>query len=60
MSEADRTKANKVLGGLKEAWPLMTFLTPRVTAALLNGRAGTREGVLFLDKIQGKEGGKYN
>lgn len=39
----ERTKANQILGSLKDAWPLRTFLKPRVTAVLPDGRVGMRE-----------------
>lgn len=44
MNKAERSEANKVLGSLKEQWPLVTFLKPRVTTTVLDGRQGIREG----------------
>lgn len=44
MNKAERAKANKILGSLKEAWPLVTFLRPRVTTTPVDGREGVREG----------------
>lgn len=42
--KGERTKANKILGSLKEEWPLVIFLRARVTMTLADGREGMRKG----------------
>lgn len=56
----ERIRAHKILRSLKEEWPLTAFLRPRVRTTLWAGKEGMREGNLVPDKIQGKEGLKYN